>query len=216
MPPRFLWHSCPTTPVNLGSDRTVVLAPKAHEVPRSGRAAVAAITYSPDWKGTVGTTWPRRFGRAASPPTRLPSSSAGQNAPSLRASAAAGLNAAKRRQHQLRALTGEGLSAGQMMELKFGPGAQGSLFSSSEELRHGWEASRDEIMRGSSGGHRAQAWWCFDAPSLALEWPGYFNEQSYLFDHNALGEEECAELVAFWRREFERAYDPDFSYTAAP
>ena len=127
-----------------------------------------------------------------------------------------GLNAAKRRQHQLRALTGEGLSPGQMMELKFGPGAQGSLFSSSEELRHAWEASRDEIMHGSSGGHRAQAWWCFDAPSLGLTWPGYFNEQSYLFDHNALGKEECAELVAFWRREFERAYDPDFSFTAAP
>ena len=54
-------------------------------------------------------------------------------------------------------------------------------------------------------GKRPLAWWCFEAPDLGLEWPGYFRQQSYLFEHNALGEEECAELVAGWREEFERA-----------
>src|SRR5262245_10744075 len=49
-------------------------------------------------------------------------------------------NAAKRRQHQLRALTDGGLSPGQLMELQYGPSpSAGSLFSSREELERAWQ-----------------------------------------------------------------------------
>jgi len=40
---------------------------------------------------------------------------------------------------------------------------------------------------------------------LGLAWPGYDREQSYLFEHNALEETECAQLLAGWREEFEQA-----------
>jgi len=127
-------------------------------------------------------------------------------------------NAAKRRQYQLRALTGEGLSAGQMMELQYGPSlSAGSLFADRQALEQAWQLTREHLLEGCRAGHRVAAWWEFEAPALGLAWPGYFNETSYLFDHDALGEEERVELLAFWRQEFERAYDdPDFSYTAAP
>jgi len=121
-------------------------------------------------------------------------------------------NAAKRRQHQLRALTGGGLSAGEAMELWLGPSHNGSLFDSPEALRAAWETHRDEFMAGwGRQGRRPQIWWEFDAPALGLKWPGYFNEQSYLHDAGALAAEEKAELERGWKVEFERALAPDFT-----
>jgi hypothetical protein len=127
-------------------------------------------------------------------------------------------NAAKRRQYQLRALTGEGLSAGQMMELQYGPSpSTGSYFASREELSAAWEQVREHLLEGCRPGHRVAAWWEFEAPALGLAWPGHSCETSYLHDAGVLGDEEKAELLAFWREEFGRAYDdPDFSYITAP
>jgi hypothetical protein len=122
------------------------------------------------------------------------------------------INAAKRRQHQLRRLPGlpgggaNSLSSDQMMELWLGPGPQGSLFGSPEELQEACEQARDAVLRlFGKPGRRAMAWWAFDASQLGLQWPGYDREQSYLFEMGILSETECTELVRFWRREFARS-----------
>jgi hypothetical protein len=113
------------------------------------------------------------------------------------------VNAAKRRQHQLRRLPGlsgggaDRLSSDQMLELWLGPGPQGSLFGSTEELREAWAENRDEIMRlWASNGRRPMAWWCLDAPQLGLKWPGFDAETGYLFDHGLLSEAEQATYQA--------------------
>jgi hypothetical protein len=119
-------------------------------------------------------------------------------------------NAARRRQHQLKALAGDGLSGNQLQELWLGPPSpNSSYFSSREELEQAWETHRDEVMRlWANNGRRPQAWWCFDAPGLGLQWPGRDCERSYLYAVGALSDAECAELVRFWRCEFDRNRKP--------
>src|SRR6516162_738732 len=57
---------------------------------------------------------------------------------------AAVTNQARKRQVRLQAITGDGLSPGQKMELIYGPNpTQGSLFSTREELVAAWAACRD-------------------------------------------------------------------------
>jgi hypothetical protein len=125
-------------------------------------------------------------------------------------------NFARRRQHQLRALTGDGSAGDQIQELRLGPSHNGSLFSSREELERAWQANRDEVMRlFANNGRRPMAWWQFDAPRLGLEWPGRDTEQSYLFEAGVLSEAECAELVRFWRQEFEQAQTPGFTLSVS-
>jgi hypothetical protein len=113
---------------------------------------------------------------------------------------------ARERQHRLRTITGDGLTGSQMQELHLGPGPDGSHFGSTAELEQAWETHRDEVMRlFANNGKRPQIWWCLDAPGLGLEWPGYFRQQSYLYEHGALEETEREQLLAGWRKEFERA-----------
>jgi len=93
------------------------------------------------------------------------------------------------------------------MELWLGPSSQGSAFSSGEELLAAWQRGREYVMRmWATNGRRPQAWWFLgDAASLGLSWPGYHNQQSYLFEHNALSETEHEQLLVGWRRDFEDA-----------
>jgi hypothetical protein len=120
-------------------------------------------------------------------------------------------NAARRRQHQLKAFASGGLTSGQIQELWLGPSHNGSYFGSREELEQAWEQNRNEVMRlFANNGRRPRAWWCFDAPSLNLKYPGYDREQSYLFEAGVLSEAECAELLRSWRRKFEQAQTPGF------
>jgi hypothetical protein len=99
------------------------------------------------------------------------------------------------------------LSFGQLQELWLGAGHNGSLFSDEQELRAAWTNNRDLVMKlWAHNGKRPMAWWHLgDAASLGLEWPGYDHQQSYLFEHNALSEEECKQLLASWREEFAHA-----------
>lgn len=125
-------------------------------------------------------------------------------------------NQAHRRNFQLRAIAGAP-PLDQLMEMWLGPSHNGSVFDSPEALRAAWETHRDEVMRlWGQHGRRPMAWWCFDAPGLGLMWPGYFRQQSYLFDAGVLEEPERVALLAFWRKEFERTYRPGFSHTAGP
>jgi hypothetical protein len=125
------------------------------------------------------------------------------------------VNAAKRRQHQLRMLPGlpgaaNNLNYGALMELWLGPPHDGSYFGSREELEQAWEQNRDLVMRlWGSHGRRLMAWWEFDAGDL--KHPGYDRERSTLWRAGVLTAEEKAELEREWRREFEQAQAPDFT-----
>jgi hypothetical protein len=103
-----------------------------------------------------------------------------------------------------------GLTFSELQELWLGP-CNGSVFDTPEQLRDAWVRGRDVVMRlWGSHGRRPQAWWFLgDAASLGLVWPGYFREQSYLFEHNAFSDAEREQLLAGWRREFEEAYSLD-------
>jgi hypothetical protein len=117
-------------------------------------------------------------------------------------------NAAKRRQHQLRALTDDALSPSQAMELWLGPGHAGSLFNSREELEAAWTANRDELMaRWGSHGRRPMIWWELAAGDL--KHPGYALERSTLWRAGVLAAEERTELEREWRTAFDAARGMD-------
>ena len=100
-----------------------------------------------------------------------------------------------------------GLTYSELQELWLGPCNGASVFDTQDELRAAWDRGRAVVMRlWATNGRRPQAWWFLgDAASLGLQWPGYHRQQSYLFEHNALDEEECAKLLIGWRRDFEDA-----------
>jgi len=97
-----------------------------------------------------------------------------------------------------------GLTLSELQELWLGVGPGGSLFSGEEELRDAWSRGRDVVMRlWGCGGRRPQIWWYLEAGDL--KYPGYDHERSYLFEHNVLSEAEREQLLAGWRKEFEKA-----------
>jgi hypothetical protein len=99
-----------------------------------------------------------------------------------------------------------GLTLSELQELWLGVGPNGSLFRGEDELRAAWDRGRGAAMRlWANNGRRPMAWWYLEAPGVGLTWPGYDHQQSYLFEHNALSEAECEQLVAGWRRDFEDA-----------
>ena len=117
-------------------------------------------------------------------------------------------NAAKRRQHQLRAIAGE-LGPGQKMELIYGPSpTMGSYFDSREALQAAWMAVRDELLGRANPGRRPQAFYEFewDGPR-----PAYAVERSTLWRAGVLTEAERVELEREWKMEFEAAQAPDFT-----
>jgi hypothetical protein len=137
-------------------------------------------------------------------------------------------NQAKRRRHQLRTLMrgefrlmdtgadGPDVSGAELLELLLGPGHQGPAFASEEEARAAWVRNRDCILAvWSTSGRRPVGWWSFDAPAT-LEYPGYERERSSLFTAGLLGEAEAAELIAYWRHEFERTFAPSFFVCSGP
>jgi hypothetical protein len=119
---------------------------------------------------------------------------------------------ARKRRVRLQAIGDGELSSGQKMELQYGPNpTQGSLFSTREELESAWAVCRDELLERSNPGRRPAIWWMLEARGLGLQWPGYFNERSYLYVAGVLKEAEKVELEHEWKVEFEVGQAPDFS-----
>jgi hypothetical protein len=112
------------------------------------------------------------------------------------------------RRHPRGALTDE-----QTMELWLGPSHRGSAFDSREELYQAWLKHRDKVMATwAKHGKRPAGWWEFEAP-----FPRPFeHEASALYEHGLLGEQERAELLSRWRREFVRANEPNFFFCDGP
>ena len=104
-------------------------------------------------------------------------------------------------------IAASGLTFSELQELWLGPCNGGSVFDSPEQLRDAWARGRAVCMRiWAHDGKRPMGWWHLgDAANLGLEWPGYFHQASYLFEHNALEEVEREQLVARWHKEFEHA-----------
>jgi hypothetical protein len=104
----------------------------------------------------------------------------------------------------------------QEMELWLGAPDAGSSFASEEERSAAWFRHRDRLMAmWATGGKRPVAWWQYEAPA-ELYYPGPDYERSTLFEADLLSESEKAELLAYWRREFDRANAPGFSHCAGP
>jgi hypothetical protein len=94
------------------------------------------------------------------------------------------------------------------LELWLGPPANGSAFSNNEERREQWFRHRDRLLAiWGQHGRRPLAWWAYEAP---IPYPGYDREGAVLYEAGLLTETEVTELVAEWRRQFERAQDPEF------
>jgi hypothetical protein len=96
------------------------------------------------------------------------------------------------------------LTLSELQELWLGP-CNGSVFNSAEELRAAWASGRAVVMRLWADTRRPMAWWCFEAPGLALKYPGYDAERSYLWRAGVLSEAERIKLEAEWRRDFDDA-----------
>ena len=115
---------------------------------------------------------------------------------------------ARKRRHRFQAIDGD-LSAGQKMELIYGPSpSQGSLFNSREELVQAWAACRDELLERANAGRRPAGFFEFewDGPR-----PAYDVERSTLWRANQLGEEEKAALERQWKADFAEAQPDDFT-----
>jgi hypothetical protein len=106
------------------------------------------------------------------------------------------------------------LTRAQEMELWLGASDSGSSFADEMQRRTAWFRHRGRLM-GYWGCHgkRPQAWWLYEAP-VELYYPGPDYERSTLFEFGLLAETERAELLANWRREFNRANAPGFFYCA--
>jgi hypothetical protein len=101
------------------------------------------------------------------------------------------------------------LSAGQKMELIYGPNpSQGSLFNSREELVQAWTACRDELLERANPGRRPCAYYEFEFDGNR---PPYDLERSTLWRKNLLRVDERVELEREWKAEFETAQAPDFT-----
>jgi hypothetical protein len=102
------------------------------------------------------------------------------------------------------------ITATQEMELWLGPSHNGSSFTNKEERRRLWLEHRDRLLGyWGQNGRRPQAWWEFDSP---IPYPGYDVERSTLYAENLLAEGERAELLKYWRQQFEqRLLDPNVS-----
>jgi hypothetical protein len=86
-----------------------------------------------------------------------------------------------------------------------------SAFATAEEARRYWLANRARLMPLLAvEGRRPFGWWRFEAGDLRH--PGYDRERSTLYAAGLLGADEAAELLAYWRQEFDRGHGPDFFY----
>jgi hypothetical protein len=93
-------------------------------------------------------------------------------------------------------------------------GVPADAFADDEHRAEAWARHGSRLMELlARHGRRPQAWWRYDAP---IAYPGYDLERSTLFEAGLLSDDERAELVEDWRREFNRAYEPDFGYCTGP
>jgi hypothetical protein len=113
------------------------------------------------------------------------------------------------RRHRWGELTHE-----QEMELWLGPSHRGPAFGSEDERRVAWIRHRDRLMTAwAKHGRRPHGWWLYESP---IPRPRYDTEQSTLYVAGLLTEQERAELIAWWREQYDSAWSPHFSHCEGP
>jgi hypothetical protein len=99
------------------------------------------------------------------------------------------------------------------MELWLGPSHRGSAFESETGRQWAWTQHRDRLMDiWGKHGKRPWAWWHYES---GCAHPGN-HQTSTLYEMGILSDEERAELLAEWRRQFERAWRPGFFHCEGP
>jgi hypothetical protein len=99
--------------------------------------------------------------------------------------------------------------------LRYGPQDRwDDAFPDAAAVQEAWEYHRQRILPGYRHGHRPWAWWEFDAPP-GLDYD-YDREQSTLYEAGLLGEEEKAELLAWWRKQYDHAWSAHFFHCDGP
>jgi hypothetical protein len=106
------------------------------------------------------------------------------------------------------------LNHAQEMTLRFGLEPRWDAFRTAADHHDAWLRNRDHMLASYRHGRRPMAWWRFEAGSL--KYPGYDREQSTLYEAGLLAKEEAAELVAWWREQFEWAHGPHFFHCEGP
>jgi len=98
----------------------------------------------------------------------------------------------------------------QELSLRYGDLAERPAFAGEQERKAAWFAHRDRLLQHCSGGMRPAGWWSFESPVPRPRDRDY--AQAALYEAELLTEREISELMSRWRRDFERAQDPGFTY----
>src|SRR5262249_11355994 len=102
------------------------------------------------------------------------------------------------------------------MELWLGPSPYlPPAFDSDEQRRELWFRHREQLMEELGGRGRRPAARRRDEAG-DLRYPGYDRERSTLYEAGLLAEAERAELLRYWREQFDRASAPDFFHCGGP
>jgi hypothetical protein len=101
------------------------------------------------------------------------------------------------------------LSPEQDMSLRYGELASRPGFANTEQRKAAWFYHRDRLLMHCNGGQRPAGWWEFESP---IPYPGRDYGEAALWENGLLTSTEVTELTARWRRDFERAQDPGFTY----
>jgi len=125
------------------------------------------------------------------------------------AACAAGFRKMPGRQPAKRPLDPLELTCDQMQELWLGCAEhRPSTFANEEQRRELWFRHRDRLLGWwGQHGRRPQACWEFES---SIPFPGPDLERSTLYAAGLLAEGERAELLKYWRQQFDRLFDPSF------
>jgi len=108
------------------------------------------------------------------------------------------------------------LSPWQIWSLTCGDSVFPEEFATDEDRRAAWERHRDELL-AECAGKRPAAWWDYDA---LISRPADSDlETPVLYKAGLLSDAEIAELMPWWREQYDKAQEPDFQYcigTAKP
>jgi hypothetical protein len=106
------------------------------------------------------------------------------------------------------------LNHARAMTLRYGEDPRWGAFRSEAEHADCWARHRDRLLAECRPGRRPMSWWRFEAGDL--RWPGLDHERSTLYEAGLLGEEERAELIAWWLELFQKAQARDFWLCLGP
>ena len=105
------------------------------------------------------------------------------------------------------------LQAPQRWSLLFGEDQYRPAFPNEAARCEAWLVHRDALLACQRAGTRPRAWWQYES---TISWPGPDDETATLYAAGLLSNEEIAELMPWWRQQFDRTYEPEFFYCVGP